>query len=282
MSFDYAPVRPPTEAYGDRDAAARWRDEVIPATSWMGPAMRVINLEGIRLEFGVISALVQPIVHGMASGAFGKNFSFGVVTSDKPVADWINDLAAANHAPVFLSGTGADTLRAVRPSGTLTPTEEATLDAVIAMGGGTTAARLAAEQHLEPAAASNRLTTLERKGFLIRYTRNRREGDLFVDPGSRARWAGASEPAATAIIGLELPVEVEASIRALAAEQGRSPRELLADAWRAYFESHMTELNTAVAEAHRQLQVSGSGSGEVDEPDVAAWADAAAARMRDE
>lgn len=284
LSFDYAPVRPPTEAYVDRLAAERWREQVIPATSWGSPGMRIINLEGIRgLEIGAISEMVLPVVQGIASGTYGRNFAFGVITSDEPVVQWITAVAGANRAPVFLSASTAEAPRAIRPAGTLTATEGSTLDTVIALGGATTAAQLAIVEHLEAAAANNRLVALERKGFLIRYARNRRDGDLFVDPGTRAQSVESTPQRLGYVADVELPVEVEASIRALAAQQGRNPSDVLAEAWRMYFERHIGDLNAAVAMARVGLDTPDASLPEgTDEAELDTWAEAAAARMRDE
>jgi hypothetical protein len=281
LRFDIAPVKPPTGTYADRMAAARWREEVFPATSWASPGMRILNLEGVGgLEIGVISEYVLPVVEGMAAGAYGRNFAFGVVTSDEPVAQWVAAVAAAHRAPVFLSASSTRALRAIRPAGALTATEAATLDAVIALAGAVTAAQLATEKRLEPAAAHNRLTALVDKGFLFRYARNRRDGDLFVDPGTRAR-SVESAPQPLDEASVDLPAEVAASVRSFAAEQGRSPNDVLSEAWRAYFDRHIGELNAAVAAARVTLdEGSASSEEEPEESALDAWADAAAARLR--
>jgi len=284
QQFDYAPVRPPTGAFTDREAAARWREEVIPATSRATPGMRMLILEGLGgLEIGVVTQFVVPVVEGMAAGAYGHNFAFGVVTSDEPVAHWVAAVAAAHRAPVFLSASSTQTPRAIRPAGTLTSTEAATLDAVITRGGAVTAAQLATEERLEPAAAHNRLTALVDKGFLIRYARNRRDGDLFVDPGTRARSVESAPQQLEQVAVGGLPAEVAASVRSFAAQQGRSPNDVLAEAWRAYFESHIGELNAAVAAARVALDEDTAESDEEpEESALNAWADAAAARLRNE
>ena len=284
LSFDYTPVRPPTEAYVDRQAAERWREQVIPATSWASPGMRIINFEGIRgLEIGAVSEMVLPVVQGIASGAFGPNFSFGVITSDEPLVQWIMAVAGANRAPVFLAASTTQALRAIRPAGTLTATEGSTLDSVIASGGATTAAQLAIQEHLEAAAANNRLAALERKRFLIRYARNRRDGDLFVDPGTRAQSVESIQQPLGDVADVELPAEVAASIFALATQQGRNPSDVLAEAWRMYFESHIGDLNAAVAMARVGLDTPDTSVPEgTDAAELDTWAEAAAARMRDE
>lgn len=246
--------------------------------------MRILNLEGVGgLEIGVITEFVLPVVEAMAAGSYGHNFAFGVVTSDEPVAHWLAAVAAAHRAPVFLSASSTQTPRAIRPAGALTATEAATLDAVIAMGGALTAAQLATEERLEPAAAHNRLTALVDKGFLIRYARNRREGDLFVDPGTRASFVEATPHRLEQVGAVGLPAEVAASVMAFATAQGRPPNDVLADAWRDYFESHIDELNAAVAAARATLD-EGSASSEEEPQDSAldAWADASAARLRGE
>lgn len=284
LRFDYAPVKPPTGTYADRTAAARWREEVVPATSWASPGMRILNLEGVGgLEIGVITEFVLPVVEAMAAGAYGHNFAFGVVTSDEPVAHWLAAVAAAHRAPLFLSASSTQTPRALRPAGALTATEGATLDAVIALGGALTAAQLATEERLEPAAAHNRLTALVDKGFLIRYARNRRDGDLFVDPGTRANLVESAPQRLEQMAAVDLPAEVAASVRSFAAAQGRSPNDVLGEAWRAYFESHIGELNAAVAAARVALDDgSASSAEELEESALDARAEAAAARLRGE
>jgi hypothetical protein len=284
LQFDYAPVRPPTGAYADRTAAASWRQQVFPATSWDSPGMRILILEGVGgLEIGVITEFVLPVVEGIARGAYGHNFAFGVVTSDEPVAQWVTAVAASNRAPIFLSGSSTQTPRAIRPPGALTATEADTLDAVIALGGSATSAHLAAEKQLEAAAAHNRLTALVEKGYLIRYPRSRRDGDLFVDPGTRAHSVESAPQRRELVAEVELPAEVAASVKSFAAEQGRSPNAVLADAWRAYFESHIGVLNAGVASARVALDAGNrSPDQEPSGSELDQWADAAATRLRGE
>lgn len=108
--------------------------------------------------------------------------------------------------------------------------------------------------------------------------------DLFVDPGTRAQSVeSAPRPGQVAQVAeVELPAEVAASVQALAVQQGRSPNAVLAEAWRMYLESHIDELNAAVAVARLELdQADASPEGHSDEPELDAWAAAAAAAMRD-
>ncbi len=67
----------------------------------------------------------------------------------------------------------------------------------------------------------------------------------------------------------------------MAADQGRAPEEVLADAWRQYFSTRVDELNENVLRARDELR-----SGETDvlvpeeNSDVDRWAEEAAERLR--
>lgn len=282
-SWDYARIRPPTEAYTDRVAAATWRESVMPGTAWPGPAMRTLILEGIgALDLGAATEMFLPVMRGLASRAYGDQFAFAVVTPNQDVTQFLHALAADHDAPVFLASSIHETPRALRPAGTLTSAEAETLDTLISLGGSTTAAALAEKRGLEPAAANNRLASLARKGFLLRYSRNRREGDLYVDPGTRSAAVSfdtTNYPPHRAG-ELQLPAEVEETLRALAEETNRSPGELLAEAWRTYFDSHLDELKADVRAARRQIDEPSENAAESVEPEISDWAEAAAARLR--
>lgn len=282
VTWDYARIRPPTEAYTDRVAAAIWRESVMPGTAWRGPAMRTLILEGMgALDLGAATEMFLPVMRGLASRAYGDQFAFAVVTPNQDLVQFIHALAADHEAPVFLASSIYETPRALRPAGALTSAEAETLDTVIALGGSTTAADLADKRGLEPAAANNRLASLARKGFLLRYSRNRREGDLYVDPGTRSAAVEfeSTSPAQHHAGELQVPAEVEETLRALAEETNRSPGELLAEAWRTYFDSHLDELKAGVRAARRQLDEPRATEESV-EPEISDWAEAAAARLR--
>jgi hypothetical protein len=280
LKFDYAPLNPPTQAYTDPKAAAEWRAAVLPATAWDGPAMRMLNLEGVGDHLGLHagSELVGRVVEGLAAGSYGKAFWFGVVSASAPVQEYATALAEHYGTTIYFASTFDTTPHAIRPS-SITVTEHKTLDAVLSLGGRLTAAELAVHQDLEPAAATNRLSTLERKGFLVRYSRSRRDGDVFADPGTLARETEARIAIEEQFGALGLPDEIISSLRALATTNGRSPSELLADAWRAYLREHRESLNASVEMAQAALAAPDTVEG----PDesLERWADAAAARLRE-
>ncbi len=271
------PVRPSLAALSDRVAAARFRDETFPATSWTEPSMVLLNLGGATsLTLAAITELLAPILRGLASRSYG-NLAVGIVSEDQPVTLWLESMVARYKAPVFLAASTSDRLRPVTPTGTLSSTESATLDTIMGLGGAATAAQLATFAHLEAAAASNRLNALERRGYLWRVSRSRREGDVYVEPGTRVFQSG--EPAASIDEepSLALPPSVQASLAAMAKQVGRDAGDLLADAWRAYLKSHPDLLNARIAEARAHLSHEEASD---DDPELAAWAAAAAKRAR--
>ncbi len=104
-----------------------------------------------------------------------------VSTAHAGLADFVNDMAGANDVGLFLS-TSSDNLEDARSLGDLTTTERATLELLKHFGGQATAAQLAERAGIEDTAAGNRLVNLVKKGYLYRFERTRREGNLFVDP----------------------------------------------------------------------------------------------------
>lgn len=275
IPLDFAPLRPPANAYADPVAAADWRTANFPATSWTSPAMRLVLIDPDQPAD--VRALYELVIRPMQDAAarrFGDCFALGVVTPDPSTRFFVEAGASSTGAVVFFASSTDEAPRALRPSGALTHADESSLDAVIALGGAVTAAELAAHDGLEAAAASNRLVQLEKKGFLIRYRRNKREGDLFVDPGSRAM-----DPQGGASLAPEedLPDEVRTAALSLAAADGRPMGEILTEAWRAYLATRMDDVNAAIAAGQGR-----SGRAMAPEPDDddRAWAEAAAARAR--
>lgn len=279
--IDVTTIRPPQEAFTDRDAAARFREATFPSTSWTNPSMRLLNLGGATgMTLGAITELLAPVIRGLAARSYG-NLAVGVISSDGPVEVWLESMVAEFKAPVFLAASMADSPRALRPAGALSATEASTLDIVIDLGGAMTAAQLASAAGLEAGAASNRLNTLERRGYLLRVSRSRREGDLYLEPGTRAvspiatTMTPAAEPADEAT--LAVPASVHKSLAAVAERVGRDPEELLAEAWHAYLLNHMADFNADIGAAREVLRHSAPDQ---DDAELAAWAAAAAERAR--
>jgi hypothetical protein len=274
---NYAPIRPPTEAYRDRVAAAAWREKELPATIWSEPSMRIVNLEGAYwFELGALSEIILPVVAGIRAGSYGK-FALGIATTDEPVVSWVRAVAAETGAPLFLTRSVGERPQAVRVSSALTPAEADTLDAVLSAGGTATAADVARTRDFDQTAASNRLANLEKKRFLFRVARTRPQADLFVDPASTA---GPSLQPALEIRSAEvnIPDEIREAVFALSAQLGRDPSDLLAEAWKAYFVEHRDELNDDIRKAQERLKRDVEDEGDTEGLDQ--WAIDAASRIR--
>ena len=277
-AVDYTAIRPPTEAFHNREAAARWRAEFLPATAYQRPSVRLVNLGGATaFELGAISELLVPVMAGIARGAYGR-FALVVSGSDYWLEPWLRSVAADAGAPVFFSRSLDDIPRAVGAETSLTPAELETLNVVVALGGKATAADVAKARGLDHAAANNRLANLERKRFLFRVSRTRPHGDWFIDPGSAPRHSAAA--GVEEAVEIQIPDEIRDAVAELARQQNRPPEDLLAEAWVTYFEQNREALNASVRHAQELLRNAANSDDEEDDPTLQQWADEAAAKVR--
>lgn len=243
--LDVATVRPGTAAYADRQQAAVFRENTFQPTAGSGMRLRVLNLEGGFYELGVVDEMLMPVARGIPSGSYG-DMSLVVVTSDDAVADYVRYLASRNQAPLWLSDSLHDFADRAQPAGALTEAEHETLREVQRIGAGVTAAGLAEALGIEQNAAANRLANLERKGYVFRHERSKRDGDLFVIP---IHAKAPSRIDAALPLDFEIPPEIRNEVVHLAASQGTTPLQLVTDAWRAYAEQNAQ----AMRDERRQL-----------------------------
>lgn len=237
-ALDFAPVRPPTAAYPDRRSVAEWRDRVFVPTADGTLRVRFLNLEGVFIDAGGLQEMILPVAQGMLGGVYG-NMALGVVTSDDAVAGFVTYLAREHHFPLYVSNSAQNYLASAQPVGELTPGEEDTIAWVRDLGGSTTSSEFSSAVGLEPAAASNRLSNVERKGYVFRVVRSRSEGDLFVDPRGPLE-SSMSHPS---LGDIDVPEEIRSQVLALSEQQGKQPRELLGEAWRQFIESNKQRLD---------------------------------------
>ncbi|HEY2053442.1 MAG TPA: MarR family transcriptional regulator [Solirubrobacterales bacterium] len=109
-----------------------------------------------------------------------------VVASDPALLEQAGLLAREHQVPVFLASSSEPVeVEEASPAGDLTQAEAETLNQLRQLGGVATVSRLADVMHLEPSATTNRLVNVERKGYVHRVKRGRKEGDLFIDPRTR-------------------------------------------------------------------------------------------------
>lgn len=236
LKFDIAPLRPTAGAFQNRAAAAEFRETNFPPTASPQPSFRLINLEGAFLEIGVLEEMTLPIAQGIRAGAYG-NLAFGVITSDEHVSRAVTALAQMHQVPIFVSNDVDHAFDNPQPVGILTRADEDTFQSVCGLGGAVTSAEIAREKGIEPAAATNRLINLSKKGYVFRVTRSRREGDLFLAPCLQSKPESIPTDSSAAINETEfkLPIEIRESVLQLAREQGKKPEEVIGEAWRAYF-----------------------------------------------
>jgi len=239
---DIGPLRPTAGAFHDRRAAAACRDHYFPQTVAETPRVRFLNLEGAFVEIGALQEMLLPVCQGIRAGIYGK-LAIGVITSDESVANFVSYLAKEYHVPLFVSNSIEEFSRHARPVGDLTQAEVETFDVVSSLGGMVTSAGLAEATGLEPAAAGNRLANVEKKGYVFRISRSRREGDLFMAPNIEPHPAAPPQTAeAPSDSEFYIPAEIRDSVAALAERQGLTPEEVVAQAWSEYFARHRKEL----------------------------------------
>lgn len=175
-------VRPGTSGgvWTDRQLAVLLRERGFPATAVARPTVAVLDLTGVFPTPGVLQDLVLPLGRRIRGGEYGP-LVLMVKTHDTGVADFVSYLAKEHDLPLFVAPfPGA--LSEATPAGDLTSTEYTTLNIVHGLGGAVTASVLAESAGIEPTAAGNRLAKLYDKGYIYRFARPRREGDVYMDP----------------------------------------------------------------------------------------------------
>jgi hypothetical protein len=162
--------------WNDRSGASFLRDRYFPPTAVDRPTIVVLEISA-EPAMGTLKEFLVPLAQRVRGGAYGQLFLV-VRTQDDNVAEFVRYLSHEYHLPIFVSSSSDDAV----PAGDLSSTEEATIAALRSLGGASTPPQLAQAIGIEPTAAGNRLVNLERKGYVYRISRARRQGDLFIDP----------------------------------------------------------------------------------------------------
>ena len=172
-----------TRLLRDERAAAQTRKNLaVQLSLFDDPQVFVLDLAGIALTPLALRELILPLAQRIRGGEYGE-VRLVICTTDSGVADFVRYMAQVHQLPLFLAHSPSD-LRAGAPVGDLTKTESSTLDAIVMLGGQVTASELAAQEGIGHSAATNRLVKLDREGYLFRYSRSRREGDIYIEPRS--------------------------------------------------------------------------------------------------
>ena len=171
----------------DPEHASRLRDRaMLPPTTMKAPVTAILDLGGAQPTAAALRELIIPLGQRLLGGVYG-NVKIVVAAPDDAVAEMIRLLAREYRLPLYLARSSRpEDVAVAEPVGDLTQAELQTLDDLKALGGESTIAALAGAVGLAPTAINNRLTSLDRKGYVHRLPRGRRYGDIFVDPRSPA------------------------------------------------------------------------------------------------
>jgi hypothetical protein len=254
---EYRPSRPPTAVYPDRRQVAEYRDREFPPTATHWARVFCINLEGAFFSPGALKEMLLPVGQAIREGAYGAA-ALVVVTSDDGTIEFLEALAEKHALPIFLSPSPDAPLSDARPIGALTTAEMRTYGLIRNAGGEVTSSRIADLEGIEVNAAGNRAAALNKKGYIYRESRSRREGDAFVDLISAAEQscvaAASSADMVPAAENLRIPESVRESVERVASSQGSAPEEVLVRAWNEYVEKHKNVLNAESKEIGQMLR----------------------------
>lgn len=220
----------------DPQLVDRFRDQLFAETGVRTPTVLLVNLEG---RFLTVSVLYQLVVQ-MAEAARRPDLAALAVvfaTPDAATRDSIRALAETYDVPLFVA-PGVDRLDEAEAVGRLTHGEHETLGLMKKLGGRVTVAQFANATGLDSPAAANRLNSLWTKHYAFRVDRPKRDGHLYLAP-----WVAETEDEADPTQGdFEVPFEMRADVKALAAMQGRAPDDIVTEALSTFIEQHSEDL----------------------------------------
>lgn len=157
----------------------------LPDTPSVTPGLAILDLSGKQFTPASLRELIGSLGQRIRGGVYG-DLKLVLVVTDDATREFIALLSREYGWPMYVArSTDPGDVEEAEPLGDLTAAELETLSEVRNLGGKATVANLAAVLDLEPSAATNRLVNIERKGYLHRFKRPRRVGDLFVDPTTR-------------------------------------------------------------------------------------------------
>jgi DNA-binding transcriptional ArsR family regulator len=175
-------VIPTGGVFSDPAQAGALRDHMLPPTASQLPQTRILDLRDAQMTSGALREFILPLGQQLRGGVYG-DIKVILVTDDEAATEAISLLAREHGLPLFLArGSSASEIAQAEPAGDLTQSERDTLDELRSVGGGATVSALAGAVGLPAPAVNNRLASLERKGYVYRFRRGRRYGDLYIDP----------------------------------------------------------------------------------------------------
>ena len=158
----------------------------IPPTHPQSPTVVMVDLNDAFPTWDVLQAYLLPVAEDIKRGKLGD--AVLVATSGNAgTRQLLQSWAVENEIPIYLApylppAANQTGLPSAQPAGPLTPSDKETLDAISDMGGRVRASQLARRLGIQLTAASNRLSALHKKGYILRTDKPGRDGDEFIDP----------------------------------------------------------------------------------------------------
>jgi hypothetical protein len=166
----------------DPARAAEIREGSLPPTASLLPLTAVVDLGGAQITPAALRELIVSVGQRLRGGVYG-NLKIIIASADKAIAESVTLLAREYDLPLYLATSSrTEDIENAEAVGNLQPAEFEALENLRAIGGGATAAGLAGATGVSASSISNKLLNLERKGYLFRLERSRRDGDIYVDP----------------------------------------------------------------------------------------------------
>jgi hypothetical protein len=165
--------------------AAHLRDQQLPPTAGISQTI-VFDISGVQPVPAALREIVLTLGQRLRGNVYG-DVRLVIAAEDPSVAEMVRLLGKEYDLPIFVARSSRpDDVERAEPVGDLTAGERDTLEELRGVGGGATVAALAGAVGLAPSAANNRLTNLERKGYVYRVKRARNSGDIYLDPRAGA------------------------------------------------------------------------------------------------
>jgi hypothetical protein len=226
----------------------RFRDQLFAQTGVRTPTVLLVNLEGRFLTVSALYQLVLELGKAVRAPEYA-GMSVVFATPDQATRDGIRALAQTYQVPLFVA-PAADRLGEAEAVGPLTAGEQETLGLMRRLGGRVTVAQFAEATGLDSPAAANRLNSVASKHYAFRVDRPKSSGHLYIAP-----WLAETEDAADPVQGdYEVPFEMRADVRALAALQGRAPDDVIAEALTMFIDQHSDDLKEEFEKVARMMR----------------------------
>lgn len=153
----------------------------LPHTVSDTPVTFVIDFGDLDMTTEALREIIVPLGQQLRGGVYGSNTSIVIRTAREELSEIIGLLARSHDFPMFVTHEPND-IWGAWPTGDVTQSDVETLSQLRILGGRGSAAELAGSLGIAANAANNRLANLERKGYVFRQQRGRRQGDEYVDP----------------------------------------------------------------------------------------------------